>query len=131
MQYIITSAPAPNFDYVRRAGRNWPKSGTTVEVVDDQEDPKQTKDKIVMIGQKSWEALKADTRIFARPAGDIEDLAATSVALLEAREKIAALEAENADLKAHLAAKDQPTNVADPTPPAPPAPAQPKGKSSK
>lgn len=129
MQYVITSAPAPNFDYVRRAGRNWPKSGTTVEVVDSDEDPKQTKEGIVSIGKKSWEALKADTRIFARPAGDIDDIAGTSVALVEAREKIAALEKENVDLRAQLAAAKGPvTNTAGD---AQAATAATKGKSGK
>lgn len=103
MQYVITSAPAPNFDYVRRAGRNWPKSGTTVEVVDAEEDPKeQPKEGPRLIGKATWEMLKNDQRIFARPVGDVEDIAAASVALVEARARIADLEAEVADLKVKL-----------------------------
>lgn len=126
MEYIITSAPAPNFDYVRRAGRNWPKSGTKIEVAESAEDPKQTREGVVIIGQKSWEALKADNRIFARPAGDIEDIAAASVALVEARERIAALETENADLKVQLAAAK-----GEPPPPAGETKAKAKDKGGK
>jgi hypothetical protein len=138
MQYLITSAPAQSFGHVRRAGRNWPKNGTLVEVIDDAKDPQtQPNGGPMLIGQETWKSLKEDVRIFARPAGDIEDIAAQSVALVQATERIKALEEENASLRAQLAAASaspvigtpthQPTKD-DETPPAPAQQIHGKGK---
>jgi hypothetical protein len=126
MQYLITSAPAQSFGHVRRAGRNWPKNGTLVEVIDDAKDPQtQPNGGPMIIGQETWKQLKDDVRIFARPAGDIEDIAAQSVALVEARERIAVLEAENAALRAQIGGSPvigTPTYTGETQPTAPASP---------
>jgi hypothetical protein len=115
MQYFITSAPAIGFNSCWRAGRPWPKNGKLVELRKDLDDDLPAKEQPekgpLIIGKKTWEALKGDPRIFARPAGDIEDIAQASAALADARtrikgleEEIAVLTAENAKLKGEVPA---------------------------
>lgn len=100
MQFFVTTAPAPGFPAVWRAGRPWKKEGVMVEVVQERDDPKAQPDGGPMvIGQNTWEQLKADPRIFARPAGSIEDIASVSVALASARAEVDALKAKVGDLE--------------------------------
>jgi hypothetical protein len=134
MQYFITSAPAVGFNSVWRAGRPWPKNGILIEFRKDLGEDLPAKEQPekgpLIIGKKTWEALKGDNRIFARPAGDIEDIAQASAALADAKARIRALEDENAALLAENAKLKGEAPSA--TPAETPAPATPtKGKSGK
>lgn len=103
MQMFVTSSPALGFNYVWRGGIAWPKDGMMVfvdeKIQDDPAADKQPKDAPRVIGSKTWKALKGDSRIFARPAGDIEDIAKTSAALAAANARIAELESDVKALK--------------------------------
>lgn len=135
MQYFVTSAPAIGFNSVWRAKRPWPRSGLLVEVRKDlEEDPpakEQPEKGPLIIGNKTWEALKGDNRIFARPAGDIEDIAQASAALADAKERIKTLEEANTALleeNAKLKGEPAPAPPAPPSPPAAETPTPTKGK---
>lgn len=149
MQFFITSAPAPGFDGVWAAQRKWPRTGTLIAVdesrIDDLSKPPPPHEKRddgapIIIGKNSWEELKGNPiQIFARPAGDVEEIAASSVAYAEARMTITALTAEKVALVARVAelegllagavafnsAKSAGGQGADATPPAPPTPSEP------
>lgn len=83
-------------DYPAGKGWQWPKSGIVVEVVDGAEDPHPASPVPAgverVIGQRTWQALQDDPRIFAGPVGG-EQTSATSAALAEANARIAELEA--------------------------------------
>lgn len=98
MQLFVTSAPAPGFSGVFRAKRFWPAKGVMIHVDRDRKDDPPEKEQPaggpLVIGTDTWEALKGDNRISVRPAGDVEDIAAVSAAMQEARVRIGELEAK-------------------------------------
>jgi hypothetical protein len=122
MQTIMVQAIVPEgFDGAWRARRKWPANEVaTVEVLDQQDDPPDIEQEVTVegvkrkrtvpdpnrIGQKSFEKLKADSRI--RILGDRDTNASTSEAALnKARAMASASAAENSDLKVKLAGLEE------------------------
>lgn len=117
-RFVVRSYPAPGFDGVFRAELHWPADGVAVVVSDKPVSAEQAKGARV-ISPELFDAIKADRRLqVTLPQETLE-------AVSGMRARIAELEAENAALKAQVAAM---TKAPD-EPPAPPeAPADAKAK---
>jgi hypothetical protein len=96
--YPALESGDPTKDYLKGFGWFWPKTGIEIEVTDKEEDPKhqpQGAGAVRTIGQRTYRALQQDSQIFT---GSIDGTEATkSAELIEARTRIAELEAKLAE----------------------------------
>jgi hypothetical protein len=110
IRLLVKSHPAPDFKQVWRAGRPWPKDGTTIDYDDSVDaDPTQVKDEPMRIGKATFEELKGDSRIFITQPGAADDIVNASAALIEMRAENEKLTARVAELEKQIADAKPPT----------------------
>lgn len=104
-RFIVQAVPQHGYAGSYRAGRFWPSNaGTTVELVDQEEDPAADPgDEVPKIGQASFRRLQEDSaKITIRPDGDPMALARSSEDIAVLRREVERLAAENEQLRAQL-----------------------------
>lgn len=103
-KYHIKASPPPGFDYVFRAKRGWPASGTEVEV---DHSAKEDDFGRGVITKETLDALQADPRISVTMAGGEKEIGGLRKLTAQHEEELLALRRRCAELEAELATRDQ------------------------